>query len=286
MWPSHDMYKRICSLFSVGNDAQKGDISRRLDTLTLRENATSQEMQAHFDAFFALLSEGKSIGLDVADWDRREKFLLSLPRDLQTTLRTSLRGRSTQTWAELCSLFNEVIDIRSRQDLRDAQINAAVKTPKIGGRETGGKGKNKGKGKKRKNKKENSSAGGIKCNWCGLKNHTEENYLKESAGELSQAELQEANKEYKQRHKGSGNPIASTHDNRAVAGLNPPGDTFVDTASWSAGPINYLFTIQEPESFIPLRGKAREVEEIQEDIETLFSYHFFKHHRCHPWFLH
>lgn len=128
------MYKLIYSPFSVGNDLQKGDISWRLNTRILRENATSQEIQAHFDAFSTLLSEGKSVGLDVADWDRREKFLLSLPRDLQSNLRTGLRGRSTQTWAELCSLFNEEIDIRSRQDLRNAQINAAAKMEKRGGR--------------------------------------------------------------------------------------------------------------------------------------------------------
>lgn len=59
-----------------------------------------------------------------------------------------------------------------------------VKILKIGGREIGGKGKNKGKGKKRKNKKENSSVGGIKCNWCGFKNYMEENYFKESVGEF------------------------------------------------------------------------------------------------------
>ncbi|OWZ69498.1 hypothetical protein AYX14_05138 [Cryptococcus neoformans] len=97
LWCAHDMYKLIYSPFSVGNDLQKGDISWRLNTRILRENATSQEIQAHFDAFSTLLSEGKSVGLDVADWDRREKFLLSLPRDLQSNLRTGLRGRSTQT---------------------------------------------------------------------------------------------------------------------------------------------------------------------------------------------
>ncbi|OXG14335.1 hypothetical protein C367_05860 [Cryptococcus neoformans Ze90-1] len=103
LWCAHDMYKRICSLFSVGNDAQKGDISWRLNSLSLREDATPQEMQAHFDAFSTLLSEGKSIGFEVADWDRREKFLLSLPRNLQSSLRTGLRGLTTQTWVDLCS---------------------------------------------------------------------------------------------------------------------------------------------------------------------------------------
>ncbi|OXB33912.1 hypothetical protein J007_06414 [Cryptococcus neoformans] len=97
LWCAHDMYKLIYSLFSVGNDLQKGDISWGPNTRILRENATSQEIQAHFDAFSTLLSEGKSIGLGVADWDRREKFLLSLPRDLQSNLRTGLRCRSTQT---------------------------------------------------------------------------------------------------------------------------------------------------------------------------------------------
>lgn len=77
-------------------------------------------------------SEGKSIGFEVADWDRREKFLLSLPRNLQSSLRTSLHGLTTQTWVDLCSLYNEEIDIRSRQDLHDAQINAAVKIAKGG----------------------------------------------------------------------------------------------------------------------------------------------------------
>lgn len=47
MWCAHDMYKLVYSPFSVGNDLQKGDISWRLNTRILRENATSQEIQAH-----------------------------------------------------------------------------------------------------------------------------------------------------------------------------------------------------------------------------------------------
>lgn len=218
LWSAHDMYKLICSLFSVGNDAQKGDISRRLDTLTLRENATSQEMQAHFDAFFALLSEGKSIGLDVADWDRREKFLLSLPRDLQTILRTSLRGRSTQTWAELCSLFNEEIDIRSRQDLRDAQINAAVKMEK-GGRRQQDNGEKGGKGGKKHKKKKGGEV--KKCGWCGIKGHEEKECRKKAAGDPSQAEIRQAIQHIRQQKSSQGQSGSAR---------------FIDATAWSSAP--------------------------------------------------
>ena len=212
------MYKRICSLFSVGNDAQKGDISWRLNTLTLRENATSQEMQAHFDAFSTLLSEGKSTGLDVADWDRREKFLLSLPRDLQTILRTSLRGRSTQTWAELCSLFNEEIDIRSRQELRDAQINAAVKMEK-GGRRQQDNGEKGGKGGKKHKKKKGGEV--KKCGWCGIKGHEEKECRKKAAGDPSQAEIRQAIQHIRQQKSSQGQSDSAR---------------FIDATAWGSAP--------------------------------------------------
>ncbi|OWZ60688.1 hypothetical protein AYX14_07092, partial [Cryptococcus neoformans] len=197
------MYELIRSNFRADTDSRKNDIVYQLTHTILPENSSSEAMQSHIDTFQKLIAEAKAVGLPLDDFRIREDFFLSISsEDFQRHLRNRLNQNpgDRRNWAALRSIVSDEIDIKTRQESRRAALNATVKTLKTEGRETGGKGRNKGKGKKKSDKKENSRAGGIKCTWCGLKNHTEENCRKKAAGELSQAQLQQAVKEFKQKH--------------------------------------------------------------------------------------
>ena len=214
MWSAFEMYEHIKAEHRIDTIEHRGNIIWRIQILRLSSGASADQMNEHYEAFTSLISEAFSAGVNLEDWDKCERFLLSLDDDLEALrLQFRLMPSAERTWRNLVTIYKSLADTRRMRQQRDATVAAiftkAFPKPssvKAKGYKGGGDKERKEKGRGRGKVSMEKGAVKPKCFWCGIPGHQEGDCRKKAAGEPSKAHIQEAAKKLMEK-KGSVNHV-------------------------------------------------------------------------------
>ena len=239
LWSAHDMFNHIKAEHRVDTVEHRGNLHWRIQSLRLPSNASADQLDLHYESFNKLVSDIASTGAPLQDWDKCERFLISLDDDLDAVrLQFRLMPNTDRTWPNLVTAYKSFGDTRRMRQQRDGSINAiyskppAAKLPHPKGKsppvyeDKGRKPKNKGK------KGDVKGSGKPKCDWCGIPGHLESECRKKSSGEPSRADIMEAARQLR--------------DKRGQVNR-------VDAQSWTAGEnifgsVNHIFAVSNETS--------------------------------------
>ena len=209
LWSAYDKFEHIKAEYRVDTIEHRSGLLWRIQTLRLSSVANADQINEHYEAFTLLVSEAASAGAPLADWDKCERFLLSLDHDFESVrIQFRLMPSVERSWRNLVSAYKSLADTRRMKQQRDASIKAIYRASSPPARSSTSfkpksddekKQKGKGKGKHGKGNQKGSGNNKSKCNWCGIPNHTENDCRKKAAGEPSRADFQEAAKQLKHR---------------------------------------------------------------------------------------
>ena len=206
MWSAYEMYIHIQAEHKLDTFERRAIVSWRIQSLRLRTGASADQMDDHYEAFTDLISEAMAAGLHLEDWDKCERFLLSLSNDLEVLhLRFRLMPSTERTWRNLRTAYKNFADTRRMEQEHDATVAAIFpesirlssktaatgKPPTRGGTQTKYRDKTNGGGGGR-GEPDGSRTGKPKCGWCGIPGHTEVECRKKQRREPSRAQITEA----------------------------------------------------------------------------------------------
>ena len=125
MWSAHEMYEHITAEHKVDTIEHRGNLIWRIQTLNLRSSATADEMNAHYEAFTNLISEAIAAGDKFEDWDKCERFFISLNDDLETLrLQFRLMPSGERPWRNLVTTYKSIAETRRIKHNRDTTVAA------------------------------------------------------------------------------------------------------------------------------------------------------------------
>jgi hypothetical protein len=78
MWLANDMYRHISSPHKVDTTCRYADLSARISLLRLPLKAIREKMLEHYEQYSSLSAEAVSAGIRIGDWEKSERFLMSL----------------------------------------------------------------------------------------------------------------------------------------------------------------------------------------------------------------
>lgn len=211
LWSAHDMYEHIKSEHKIDTIEHRGNILWRIQSLRLDKGCNADQMNHHYETFTTLISEAQAAGITFADWDKCQKFLLTLPDDLELLrLQYKLLPEANQSWRYLVTTYKSLADSRRMKQEQDATVNAifakAGKQPKKKGQEEKKVTQPQAKQEDGQKKKQAGKKDKTRCGWCNIPGHKEGDCRKKAAGEPSHAMVQQAAKQLMDK-KGSVNHV-------------------------------------------------------------------------------
>lgn len=216
LWCAHDMYERICDKHRIDSTERRADLAHRIQLMRLPLNATREQMLKHYESFTTILAEASNANMRIEEWDKCERFIFTLPKDLETLrIQWRILAKDRQTWRELVALYKIIADKRGLTVDREAMVNAIFHPNKgkgggnggnkgqkgqgngnggngnNGGGSNGGKGKGNG-GNNNKGKGDSDKKSDKLCDYCGYRNHVEADCRRKKSGEPSAKDIKAA----------------------------------------------------------------------------------------------
>ena len=218
LWSSAEIYTHITAEHKVDTYQRRGDLMARIHMLSLPEAASRETMIDHYERFITLISESIAAGTRIEDWEKCEKFLLSLSHDLDPLkFQFELLPSDRRSWRELVQIYKSLADRHGLEADRQATVNAILSRDSNYGKGKPGTRDNAKGGKGNKSKGKGSKNDAKRCMHCNNKGHTIDECRKKANGEPSRKEILElAKKVAKDGKPDSGRPNASINATRAV----------------------------------------------------------------------
>ena len=124
LWSAHNTYTHIQAEHRSDTIEHRGNILWRIQTLRLNTGAKADKMNDHHEAFTSLISEAMATEVRLEEWDKCERFLLSLDDDLEIRLQFRLMPSTERTWRNLVTTYKSLADTWRMKQERDATVAA------------------------------------------------------------------------------------------------------------------------------------------------------------------
>ena len=182
---AEEMWKYCVNLHVVSIKENQREVKRKLDSLQLREDATSEEMAAHLETFSKLMMEAKKVGMVMTTHERADQFIETILSQPFRTIVSDFERlpKAERHWSSLSRLYNTESARRRAQPVprtRDSEAMVAHAQPRpvrvtreaFGTRNGGVRGRGRGK------QEDNSGSRGgstFECYRCGERGHIARN---------------------------------------------------------------------------------------------------------------
>jgi len=119
MWSADSMYTLISATHKVDTTPRRADLS---SLLRLPLKFSREKMLEHYEQYSNLSAEAIISGVRIDDWEKSERFLMSLGDDLESLkIQWAVLPEQRQVWTELVRIYKSLADRRGLEHERESQ---------------------------------------------------------------------------------------------------------------------------------------------------------------------